>query len=295
MKRLKIGFIWYGFTGKYGQWKDGLWAAMKRIEADHDVTYLEPADNLNGYDVLLFWESPMTRFSFPWYDEVRLHPTRKALLYAGGQIQKESLDGFDHVFVESKINDLELDAMGVPHSVAFGVNELNFKPIDVPKAYDGFMQATFAGWKRQPLFAEALGSKGVLCGRYQENDRDPWDHSSQSIRLPEMPYPAVNALLNSAHVAVNTAEFWGGGQRCTLEALSAGVPVVVMSDSPKNREYVEESGAGLVVNPDPESIRKAVEEIKGWPEEKKTSGRAYVHSKWTSKHYADNLLKFIEA
>ena len=155
------------------------------------------------------------------------------------------------------------------------------------------MQATFAGWKRQPLFAEALGGKGVLCGRYQENDPDPWDNSSQSIRLPEMPYDVVNTLLNSAHCAVNTSEFWGGGQRCTLEAMAAGVPVIVMSDSPKNREYVEESGAGLVVNPDPESIREAVAEIKTWSKERRESGIAYVQGKWTSKHYADAILNWL--
>jgi len=287
--------IWYGFTGKYGQWQDGLWAAMKRIEEKHDVKYIEPTDSLDGYDVLLFWEAPMTMFSYDWYDKVRFHKTRKALLYAGGEIKKDWIEGFDHVFVESKINDIELELMGVPHSTAFGVNEDIFKPLDIPKAFDGFMQATFAGWKRQPLFAEALGSKGVLCGRYQENDREPWDNSSQSIRLPEMPYKAVNALLNSAHVAVNTAEFWGGGQRCSAEALCAGIPLVVMSDSPKNREYIERSGAGLIVNPDATSIRNAVEEIKSWPEDKKKSGRKFILDNLTSKQYAEDILKWVES
>ena len=48
----------------------------------------------------------------------------------------------------------------------------------------------------------------------------------------------------------------------TLEAMACGVPVVCMEDSPKNREYVEESGFGKVVYPNKEEIKRAVEEIK---------------------------------
>lgn len=293
MKRLKIAFIWYGFNGRYGHWQDGLYRAMKRIEEVHDVSYIEPTDNLDGYDVLLFWEAPMSKLSFDWYDAVRLHPTRKALLFAGGPMNYDWIEGFDHIFVESKINAEELEYLGVSHSTAFGINEDIFKPLEIPKAFDGFMQATFAGWKRQPLFAQALGPNGVLCGRYQDCDRDPWEKSLQSIRLPEMSYPDVNKLINSAHCCVNTAEEIGGGQRCTLEAMAAGVPVIVMTDSPKNREYVEESGAGLVVEPDPDAIRRAIDEIKGWSHEDKKKGIEYINNKWTSKHYADALLSWI--
>ena len=290
---MRIGFIWQGFSGRYGQWKDGLYRAMKRIEEKHDVTYLEPWESLDGYDVLLYWEAPMTILgeNGVYYRKVQNHPTRKALLFAGGPVERQWVEGFDHVFVESKINADEFDAMGISQSTAFGVNEDIFKPIDVPKAFDGFMQATFAGWKRQPLFAEALGSRGVLCGRYQENDTEPWDNSAQSIRLPEMPYETVNALINSAHCVVNTSEYWGGGQRCTLESMCAGVPVIVMSDSPKNREYVEESGGGIVCDPNPQAIREAVEKAK--ISDMGKYGREYVLNKWTSKHYADAILNWL--
>jgi hypothetical protein len=61
-----------------------------------------------------------------------------------------------------------------------------------------------------------------------------------------------------------------------------------MSDSPKNAEYVIESGAGVVCEPTPEAIRLAIEEAKT-----KTGGYEYVQSKWTEKHYADAILKAI--
>ena len=294
-KRLKIGFIWQGFSGRYGQWRDGLYRAMKRIEERHDVRYMEPWDDFTGCDVLLYWEAPCTIHgeNGEFYRRVKETPTRKALLYAGGPWTPDMVEGFDHVFVESALNEKEFEMNGISWSRAFGINEDIFFPMDIPKAYDGFMQATFAAWKRQPLFAEALGAKGVLCGRYQANDKEPWEHSAQSIRLPEMPYSAVNALLNASHTAVNTSEFWGGGQRCTLEAMAAGVPVIVMEDSPKNREYVEESGAGLVVDPGPIAIREAVETIKGWSDAYKKRGVEYIKSKWTSKHYADAIMQWL--
>lgn len=270
---------------------------MKRIEEKHEVVYREPWEDIDDGDVILYWESPMTYCgeNGEHYRRVKDWPKRKALLFAGGPTEPQWVDGFDHVFVESAINATEYADMGVSHSTAFGINEDIFKPDrSMPKSFDAFMQATFAAWKRQPLFAEAFGERGVLCGRYQKNDAEPWDGASKSIRLPEMPYEAVNTLINSARCVVNTAEYWGGGQRCTLEAMSSGVPVIVMSDSPKNREYVEESGAGIVCEPNALAIRDAFHEAMAREKEFSERGREYVLGKWTSRHYADNLLQWIE-
>lgn len=295
MKKLHVGFIWQGFNGRYGFWKDGLYAAMKRIEDVHYVRYLEPWDDFSGMDVLLYWEAActITGENSRNYIKVANTPIRKALLFAGGPVKKEWFKGFDHVFVEGEFNRKEFDELGIPNSIAFGVNEDIFKPQKQRKVFDGFQQATFAGWKRQPLFSEALGERGLLCGRYQENDQSPWNDSSKSVRLPEMPAEGVASLINASHCVVNTSEYWGGGQRCVLESLACGVPVVVMGDSPKNREFIEESGAGIVCEPNAESIRKAVEDVKGWSEEEKQRGVGYIMSKWTSVHYSESLLKFI--
>ena len=103
-------------------------------------------------------------------------------------------------------------------------------------------------------------------------------------------YEETNRLLNTAEVAVNCADAWGGGQRATLEAMACNLPVVVMADSPKNREYVEDSGCGYIANPDPNAIRNAVyTAIQHRPKK----SREYVLSKWTPKHYADALLNGI--
>lgn len=284
--------MWQGVSGRYGFWKDGLYRAMKRIEEKHEVRYIEPWEEVRQDEVVLYWESACTINGQDGenYKQIQMLPNRKALLFAGGPIQEEWLFNFDHVFVEGEFNKKEMEALGIPCSVAFGVNEDIFKPEKQQKTIDGFMQATFAGWKRQWLFAEALGKGGVLCGRYQEEDQAAWLDSERAFRLPELPAEAVAKLINASHAVVNTSAYWGGGQRCTLEAMACNVPVIVMSDSPKNAEFVLESGAGVVCDPNPDSIRNALEQVKG----KDMGGLQYITEKWTSERYANSLLKFIE-
>ena len=298
---MKIAFFWQGFSGRYGQWRDGLYAAMQIIEQKHSVRYFDVTDVEECQkwypNVILYWEAPCTLRgdNAHYYESIMNLPYRKALLFAGGPIDASICYGFDMFFVESRINEEEFEQLGLPWMRAFGVNTNIFKPEKQQKVFDGFMQATFASWKRQPLFASALGVTGLLCGRYQSGDPSPWDNSYQSIRLPEMPYTAVNSLLNSSHTAVNTSEYWGGGQRCTLESMAAGIPVIVMSDSPKNCEYVEESGAGLIVEPNASCIREAVDTIKGWSDVEKTRGIEYVKNKYSEKHYSEKILYWLES
>lgn len=289
---MRIAFFWQGVSGRYGFWKDGLYSAMKHIEEKHEVRYIEPWEEVMPDEIVLYWESACTINGKDGenYKRIQQLPNKKALLFAGGPVQKEWFFNFDHVFVEGEFNKQELYALDISCSIAFGVNEEIFFPEKQQKTIDGFMQATFAGWKRQGLFAEALGNKGVLCGRYQEEDQAAWLDSERAFRLPELPAEAVSKLINASHTVVNTSAYWGGGQRCTLEAMACNVPVIVMSDSPKNVEFVAESGAGIVCDPNADSIRNAMEQVKG----KDMVGRDYIMSKWTSKHYADNLLKFIE-
>lgn len=291
-ERKKVILVWQGVSGRYGFWKDGLYRAMKHIEEKHEVRYIEPWEEVMADEIVLYWEAPCTSNGKDGenYKRIQRLPNKKALLFAGGPIQEEWLFNFDHVFVEGEFNKKEMDSIGIPCSIAFGVNEEIFKPEKQQKTIDGFMQATFAGWKRQGLFAEALWNKGVLCGRYQEEDQAAWLDSEKAFRLPELPAEAVAKLINASHAVVNTSAYWGGGQRCTLESMACNVPVIVMSDSPKNTEFVSESGAGIICDPNADAIRNSLEQVKG----KDMGGRDYIMSKWTSKHYADNLLKFIE-
>jgi glycosyltransferase involved in cell wall biosynthesis len=293
----KIAFIWQGITGRYGIWKDGLYAAMKRLEKEYEVTYHEPQDDIPSDAVVLYWEAPCT-INSPKdshnYRRVMNLPNKKILLFAGGQVQKEWVRGFDMVCVESKINKDEFNAIGVRNLTAFGINEKIFKPKPLQKIYDGIHHGTCASWKRQWLVGEALGSKGVVVGRDQAEDPFPFRRCRElgCTVLSEKDPTEVCDLINQSHTCVQTSDYWGGGQRCTLEAMACNVFPIVMTDSPKNREYVEESGFGTVCEPSADAIRKAVHEATT-SNATALNGRKYIMSKWTSKHYADNLKKAI--
>lgn len=293
---MTISFCWINGTEprESGQWNDGLAAAMRLIEKEHTVTYHDQhSTTWEDSDVILLWEACCTaRGEYAdFYNATRKSTKKKILLFAGGPIDYLDAVGFDLYLVESEINEREFETLGLPWLRAFGVNTQVMKPETRDKLYDGFMQATFAEWKRHTLFANAFGGRGCVAGRLQVNDRQGYyDCQARGVTIfTEQTADKVAELINSSHTVVNTASYWGGGQRCTLEAMVCNIPVVVMSDSPKNIEYVLESGAGVVCEPTPEAIREAVEVAKT-----KKGGYEYVQSKWTERHYADNILKAIK-
>lgn len=297
---MKISLIWQGLNGRYGQWQDGLYAALKLIEQEHTVAYfdVDQLDKLKEFnpDVVLYWEAPCTLKGkdADKYRAVMNLPYKKALLFAGGPVERETCKGFDLYFVESKINEEEFEALGLPWKRAFGVNDQVFKPDKQPKVFDGMLQATCASWKRQWLLAEAFRDRALLCGRFQETDPQPFIRSREfgALVLPELPAEAVASLINASKAVVNTSEFWGGGQRATIESLACGTPAIVMNDSPKNREFIEESGAGIVCDPNPNAIREALTKLTP---EMSQKGIDYIKSKYTSRHYADAILEGVQS
>jgi len=300
---MKIALIWQGLNGRYGQWEDGLYAAMKILEKDHKVRYFDfPLEGIHDFkpDVVLYWEAICTIDGKDGanYRSVIDLPYKKALLFAGGPFNARNAYGFDLYFVESKINEEEFEALGLPWKRAFGVNTQIMKPMNLEKKWDGIIHATFADWKRHTLFADALGDKGLAVGRVQEFDKNGYNQCLERgvTIMYEQPPEKVAELINESHAVVNTSSYWGGGQRCTLEAMACGVPVIVMSDSPKNMEYVVESGGGYWSDPNAEDIKKRLEVLVTVPKKAKEIGERgydYVQSKWTEAHYAQALLEGI--
>jgi len=290
---MRIAFVWTNGVrdrAVFNHWNDGLRAAMRLIEQEHEVTYHEPYEDLPPVDWVLYWEAACTHDSPEWgasYRKVQSAPYKKALLFAGGPIKEHWVRGFDHVFVESQINEEEFNAIGVKNSRAFGVNTDIFKPMDVPKTHTTVTHGACAGWKRQYLVCEAMGDKALVFGRFQEHDPFNFNRcrECQATVIEQQPYEEAARLINSAHVSVNCAEYWGGGQRATLEAMACDIPVVVMDDSPKNREYIEEAGIGVVCHHSAPAIKEAVDGLIGIK-----GGRDYVLKKWTPEHYKNAIL-----
>ncbi len=287
--RLKIAFVWPGYRLHNGKrFKDGLWAALEILKQKHEVRGFEPSEEamIHGFrpDVVLYWGALIE----PTKEQVSRLPYKKAICFAGGPIEPQIADGFDLYFTESEVNERDFKKLGKPYMRAFGVNEKLYKPMSLEKKYDAIFFGTHALWKRNDLFAHAVGRRGISIGIFQ-------DHEKECYEIPreegcevhdELPREEVVKFINQSHTALNTAGVWGGGQRMTLESMACDVPPIVMNDSPKNIEYVKESGVGLVVNPDVDEIRDAISKLRGTK-----GGRDYILSKFSSQHYADALEK----
>lgn len=298
---MKIAFVWQGISDEKirDRWKDGLRYAIDKIAKTHDVTFYEPWDDIVGEDVILYWEAPITAQgqNAPHYNKVRQNPTKKALLFAGGQIRKEWVTGFDLLFLESKINEKECDDLGIPWHHAFGVNTKEFsvkQRSTKEKRYDGMLHGTCASWKRQWLIGEAFGNRGCVIGKGQDSDPYPFNRCKElgADVFPESSPSIIKELMQDSVALVNCCDYWGGGQRATLEAMAVGLPVVCCNDSPKNMEFIEESGFGRIASPDIHSIRQAVEDLKQNPPDPKI-GIEYVRTKWSGDVYAEQLLEGI--
>lgn len=287
---MRIGFLWEGYRLHYGKrFQDGLYLALQHLKKRHVVRGFEPNEEamIHGFrpDVILYWGALCEKFK----PLVASYPYKKAICYAGGPIVEDNVHGFDLYFVESEVNEKDFTAFGKPWMRAFGVNEEIFKPSNAPKKYDAAYWGTHALWKGNDLFAEAVGPKGISIGQFQEHEKEcyliPMELGCEVY--PEMPREKLVEYINQSHTALNCSNVWGGGQRMTLEAMACNIPPIVMNGSPKNMEYVQESGVGLIVDPDIDQIREAIEKLKG----QECKGRDYIMSKWSSHHYADALEK----
>ena len=220
-----------------------------------------------------------------------------ALCYTGGTFT-DYKNVPNIIFVESRWYMKWFSDMGIKAVQAFGTNTEIFKPYKQPKFFKAFFPATFAAWKRHELFAEAMGKDGLVCGWWQPHEPQCvqvcFDHGVGVLhhQLPE----SIVHLYNMAHACVITSSEIGGSQRAVLESMACGIPPVVMTDSDKCREYVEEAGFGEITEPNAFSIRAAVERmIQNPPDPQK--GIDYINKKYTQNHYAniikENVLKII--
>lgn len=275
------------FLANYSSVDDGLGAALNILGERHEIVFFRPDEEMAIREFnpdRILHHGALTEEVCQAVSE---YPFKKALCFGGGPVEESNVVPYDLYFVESAINEADFTRLHKRWMRAFGINDSIFYPMKTEKKYDACFAGSFSKWKRPELIAP-LGEKLVAMGEFQDTEKECYEIClSSGARVRNISSREEVALaINSSHTVVNPADFWGGGQRLTLEAMACGVPPIVMSDSPKNREYVEESGFGLVVNPDTRSIEDAIESIKADP---MTGGREYVMSKWSAQCYADKL------
>ena len=114
MSRLRIAFLWDGIEKAGATWQDGLWLAMKRLEARHTIRYVEPRNGVEitewKTDVIIFWGA----LSETIVSQVIEYPFKKVICFAGGAIEAGNVEGWDLFFVESEISEIELTVLGKP-------------------------------------------------------------------------------------------------------------------------------------------------------------------------------------
>jgi glycosyltransferase involved in cell wall biosynthesis len=297
MESKTIAFVW-DFTVTPVQlhtWKDGLHEALQILTREHGhnvvVIASDDANKIHNDlkeldpDIILCWGS-LDRPSFAGIKQLG-KPT--ALCFAGGPTEHPHTDNFDIIFVENQVYLDAFKKQDLNVMIAFGTNERVFRPIKTKKVFDAFYAAAFANWKRHYLFADSVGEKGVVCGKILEHETQNLEVCIEAgcLVLPELPYEALPFLYNQAHSALITAESIGGSQRAVLEAMACNVVPIVMEDNEKCREYIEDSGFGLICKPNVDSIKRAVLNASVYKFKKK--GRQYIEAKYSSNKYAKQL------
>ncbi len=315
--RISIIHDWVPSLEQELTWKDGLAAAIKILHYRHEVKfftcgmsefvlpheyfpiYVTPSgetmknrvDEFNP-DVILFW-SDMTREHIPILKQLG---KPMAVAFAGGNPFGPHWALFDHIFVESNSYLMKFQNAGLTRQVstAFGTNTKLFDPIHAQvknqaKIFDVCFPATYCDWKRHHLFADAVKGRSSVCAgfKYEDHETYCWDAADQAgaLSLPHVSAETLRQIYASSRLCVITSHWTGGSQRTVLEAMAMNLPIIVMSDSDKTSEYVIESGEGLVVDPNPNAIHAAIEELL----HKEVKTRDYIMSKWTEQHYVDAL------
>lgn len=296
----KLAFVW-DFTVdpiELHTWNDGLNQALRILSSEYGYAVKIIADDnaeriykeIEQFepDVILGWGS-LDRPSFAGLNQFN-KPV--ALCFAGGTTSHPHLVNFDLIFCENKVYLEAFENDGRNAMIAFGVNDYLFQPMKLSKKFDSFYAAAYAKWKRHELFAEAVGKKGIVAGKIidAEIEQAKVCEAFGCVVLPQLPYYALPYLYNQSHTSVVTATSYGGSQRSTLEAMACNVVPIVMADSDKNREFVEDSGYGLIVTPKVEAIQNAIQIVKTTKKQSK-AGREYIKAKYSADIYAKKLDK----
>lgn len=309
--KLRIAFIkdWGDDLESLGGNCDGILAAISELSKRHEVTFItrpfgnmatdtksfpqfginylvtahEP--NVSNFDVAVYWGS----LDRPWHECKIQSSVPRLLCFAGGPTQHEFLRNFRHIFVESQIYEDLFRAQGVSVSRAFGTNTAIFRQERrTPKVFDSLYPASFCFHKDQEVFARALGSRGLAVGAHNELDIVAKCLQLHTPVLRRVSSASLADLYNMSHTTCVPCGPHGGSQRVVLESFACGTPVILSRDNDRCAEFVLESGFGQLVDPIPEAIRDAVNQLVAHPLDPQV-GIDYIRNKWTEHHYADKL------
>ena len=241
-EKFKLSFVCELPSIHFSHWNDGLAAALRYLKKKYDwevKIYNLPTVGSSipdDADFTLFWGA------FAQKQHSKRFFKKQGLCFGGGPIHHHNINNFDIIFAESKVDLTDFQKMGVKSKQAFGTNTKLFRPIHKqPKVWDFVYPAAFAKWKRFDKFVEQVKGKRALTVGYMQPDG--WEKECYQICLdngvtvlPWVPHEVMPWIYNASKMCLITADHTGGCQRTVLEAIACGIPVSVVSLSPKLSE-----------------------------------------------------------
>ena len=237
-----VAIIWWWDKAKwvYPLWRDGHRAAFELLGKTHQVDWFIGTDKEvpQGYDFYLLWDSSTSAF-LPKLDELK---GRKGLcLTTDLGLNLDNLRHFDVIFAEAPPVVEACRPSGVRVIKAFGTDTKFFKPLNVPKAFEAVYPATFSPWKRQNLFADKYGNKGLCIGTVQPDGEEIYNYclnKGTAVVRGYLPAESSRVLFQLGN-KVSITGYEGSG-RTVLEAMSADMEVEVAEDNLKCQSYLQE-------------------------------------------------------
>jgi glycosyltransferase involved in cell wall biosynthesis len=304
---MKVTFIkdWHHSVQETQDNQDGIIATLQLLNDHHDLTILTRTTSpntfelnihgmrwiflsdkecpkekgyLSGDDAYICWGS----LDRPWHNLMKDVDGVKILQFAGGPTKHENEKYFDAIGCQSQVYIDAFKAQGHKNVFrSFGTNTDVFKPIPkMRKVFDAIYPASFCLHKNIEVFAKTFRSRGLVCGNWNDERivSKAMDYETPCVRRVNS--MVLNCFYNLSKVTVITCGPQGGAQRCVLESMACGTPVIVMSDHDKCVEFVEDSGFGKVCEPIREEILEAHEDLIANPQDPNL-GIDYINSKWT--------------
>ncbi len=330
----KVAFVWDwdNEPSQLASWNDGLAAALNVLQKQKGIElriytqlkYLPCAATVfphSYFPIMAFQDEPaMTRqiiadnpgFVLIWGDLTRpciplltsLYPS--GICYAGGQSMPTKCHLFDVMLVENdSYKEIYSSMMGHKNvHIAFGTNTTLFQPNpSLPKVWDALFPASYIGWKRHHLYAEACldlkkrmpEARFMACGTMNARDMDAYNACVKAgiFATQYLPAHVLPDFYNAARVVVITSHWTGGSQRAVLEAMACNVPVIVMEDSDKTSEYLRKAGLPeCICKPDPRAIADKMYEFIS--QGKKVHTRDWVLNNYREYEYANHIYLHIK-